>query len=47
MAEGEILAFPDDDCRYCKDTLEKVNNFFKSNHSFQIYSCNVMDEKKI
>jgi len=46
FAEGEILSFPDDDCRYRRDTLEKVNKFFNNNPNIQIYSCNVIDENK-
>lgn len=33
-AKGEIIAFPDDDCIYPADTLEKVNNFFLNNPSY-------------
>lgn len=31
VAKGDILAFPDDDCWYPKDLLERVVSFFKSN----------------
>lgn len=29
LMEGEIAGFPDDDCEYQPDTLEKVISFFK------------------
>lgn len=29
LAEGEILAFPDDDCAYAPDLLERVSAFFE------------------
>lgn len=40
---GNIIAFPDDDCEYSHDTLEKVNNFFIYN-TFDIYACKVIDK---
>lgn len=30
-ATGDIIAFPDDDCEYIKDTLSVVNNYFNNN----------------
>ncbi len=30
-ATGDIIAFPDDDCEYIKDTLTVVNNYFDNN----------------
>lgn len=47
VAKGEIIAFPDDDCVYEIDTLEKVTNFFKGNKDYKIYSCKTMDFNKI
>lgn len=35
-AEGNIVAFPDDDCIYAPDTLEKVIKFFNNHLDFQI-----------
>jgi len=32
-AEGEIIAFPDDDCEYLPDTLLNVYNLFESRYS--------------
>lgn len=32
-ATGEILAFPDDDCTYYPDTLEKVSQLFNQNEA--------------
>lgn len=43
MAEGNIIAFPDDDCEYDESTLDEVNNFFV-NSKFDIYSSKVIDK---
>jgi len=40
---GDIAAFPDDDCIYEIDTLEKVAAFFKTNTNYAFYTCNTMD----
>ena len=37
MMDGDIVGFPDDDCEYEKDTLEKVVAFFKENKDKRIY----------
>lgn len=47
MAKGQIIAFPDDDCVYEYDTLEKVTNFFEKNNTYKIYSCKTMDINKV
>lgn len=47
MASGEIIGFPDDDCVYEEDTLEKVIKFFNENKDYKIYSCKTMDANKI
>jgi glycosyltransferase involved in cell wall biosynthesis len=41
---GDIIAFPDDDCEYSEDTLEKAASFFAKNPSFDFYTCNVKDK---
>jgi glycosyltransferase involved in cell wall biosynthesis len=41
---GDIIAFPDDDCEYRYDTLEKVISFFKANPEYGFYTCNVKDK---
>lgn len=46
-AKGQIIGFPDDDCVYENDTLEKVINFFNENKEYKIYSCKTMDENKV
>ena len=38
VMDGEITGFPDDDCEYQPDTLEKVVKFFKENEDKRIYS---------
>jgi len=40
---GDIAAFPDDDCIYETDTLEKALNFFNENVNYSFYICNTMD----
>lgn len=47
IAKGDIIGFPDDDCEYESDTLEKVVNFFENNKDYRIYSCKTMDNNKI
>lgn len=47
MAKGQIIAFPDDDCVYEDDTLEKVIKFFEGNADYRIYSCKTMDANKV
>lgn len=46
-AQGKILAFPDDDCAYKPDTIEKAINFFKKNKEYKIYSCKTMDFNEV
>ncbi|MBO3443028.1 glycosyltransferase family 2 protein [Clostridium sp. CCUG 7971] len=47
MAKGQVIGFPDDDCVYEYDTLEKVINFFNENKEYKIYSCKTMDSNKV
>ena len=46
LMEGEIAGFPDDDCEYQPDTLEKVISFFKRKRNYQIYSCRTLERGK-
>lgn len=46
-AQGKILAFPDDDCAYKPDTIEKAINFFEKNNEYKIYSCKTMDFNEV
>lgn len=46
-AQGKILAFPDDDCAYKPDTIEKAINFFEKNQEYKIYSCKTMDFNEV
>jgi glycosyltransferase involved in cell wall biosynthesis len=41
---GDIIAFPDDDCEYNKDSLEKVVKFFNNNREYIFYTCNTKDK---
>lgn len=40
---GDIIAFPDDDCAYNDDTLEKVLSFFNDNPEYAFYTCNTKE----
>ncbi len=46
MMEGDIVGFPDDDCEYDVDTLEKVVNYFKKNEDKRLYSCRTLERNK-
>ena len=46
MMDGDIVGFPDDDCEYRADTLEKVVTFFKENKDKRIYSCRTLERDK-
>jgi glycosyltransferase involved in cell wall biosynthesis len=41
---GDIVAFPDDDCIYETDTLEKAASFFEKNTDYSFYTCNTIDK---
>jgi glycosyltransferase involved in cell wall biosynthesis len=41
---GDILAFPDDDCWYQPDTLQKVDTWFGQNQEYGILSVGCRDE---
>lgn len=43
---GDIVGFPDDDCEYEIDTLEKVINYFNNNKNKRIYSCRTLERGK-
>jgi glycosyltransferase involved in cell wall biosynthesis len=43
-ATGDIVAFPDDDCEYESDTLEKASIFFTGNPSYNFYTCNTKEK---
>lgn len=42
---GEIIGFPDDDCSYAPDTLEKVVSYLKDKKK-HIYSCRTLEKVK-
>jgi glycosyltransferase involved in cell wall biosynthesis len=44
---GDVVAFPDDDCEYLPDTLEKVAAFFEHNPVYNFYTCNTKDKTGI
>jgi glycosyltransferase involved in cell wall biosynthesis len=41
---GDIIAFPDDDCEYETDTLEKVIVFLNENQDYGFYTCNTKEK---
>jgi len=41
---GGIVAFPDDDCEYEADTLEKTVGFFEKNPDYSFYTCNTKEK---
>jgi glycosyltransferase involved in cell wall biosynthesis len=41
---GDIIAFPDDDCEYTGDILERVVEFFNNNPDYCFYTCNTRDK---
>ena len=41
---GNIVAFPDDDCEYDRDTLQKVAYFFDNSQNFDFYTCNTKEK---
>ncbi|MGA3130352.1 MAG: glycosyltransferase [Terracidiphilus sp.] len=43
-ASGEIVAFPDDDCWYPQDLLERVARWFREHPSYSLLSTCVKDE---
>ena len=42
LMKGEVVGFPDDDCEYRPDTLEKVAEFFERKKNYKIYSCRTL-----
>ena len=45
IASGKYIAFPDDDCKYMKDTLKKVESYFESNKDIYGVMGRIIDEK--
>jgi glycosyltransferase involved in cell wall biosynthesis len=44
-AKGDIIAFPDDDCWYPQDLLERVNNQLENHPEWDILSCTSAGDK--
>lgn len=42
---GEIIAFPDDDCKYLENTLKKVEELFEQNKEMEILMGRIVDEQ--
>ncbi|GHV82541.1 hypothetical protein AGMMS49991_10990 [Spirochaetia bacterium] len=43
-AAGDIIAFPDDDCEYPPDALEKVAVYFNAHSECGFYTCNIKEK---
>jgi glycosyltransferase involved in cell wall biosynthesis len=41
---GGIIGFPDDDCEYAEDTLEKAAAFFNASPGYCFYTCGTRDK---
>jgi len=41
---GVIIGFPDDDCEYETNTLEKAVEFFEKNPNYGFYTCNTKEK---
>jgi glycosyltransferase involved in cell wall biosynthesis len=46
-AQGEIIAFPDDDCWYPPNTLELVSGWFETHRPYDILALNSLDENGV
>lgn len=44
IASGEYIAFPDDDCKYMKDTLKNVEQYFESHKDIYGVMGRIIDE---
>jgi glycosyltransferase involved in cell wall biosynthesis len=44
LAQGKVIAFPDDDCWYPPNTLDAVSDWFNANRSYDILTLNSLDE---
>jgi hypothetical protein len=44
-ASGEIIAFPDDDCWYPPDLLNRVDSWFKANRQYAVLAVGALDNE--
>ncbi|WP_195335782.1 glycosyltransferase family A protein [Paraclostridium bifermentans] len=44
ISSGEYIAFPDDDCKYMKDTLKIVDEYFEKNKELYAIMGRIIDE---
>jgi O-antigen/teichoic acid export membrane protein/glycosyltransferase involved in cell wall biosynthesis len=44
-ASGEIVAFPDDDCWYAEDSLERIDAWFREHSSYSLLAVCVKDDE--
>ena len=45
VASGEIIAFPDDDCWYPSDLLNRVDNWFRANSQYAVLAVGALDNE--
>jgi glycosyltransferase involved in cell wall biosynthesis len=46
-AQGDIIAFPDDDCWYPPGILDNVSGWFEANPSYDLLTLNSLDENGV
>ena len=46
-ATGEILAFPDDDCWYPADILNRVDEWFRQNRQYSVLAVGALDDEGV
>ena len=44
-ASGEVIAFPDDDCWYPVDLLNRIDNWFKTNAQYTVLAVGALDDE--
>lgn len=44
LAEGDLVAFPDDDCWYSQALLKNVDDWFRQNPQYAIFAVGAIDE---
>jgi glycosyltransferase involved in cell wall biosynthesis len=45
VASGEIIAFPDDDCWYPSDLLNRVDSWFRANSQYAVLAVGALDNE--
>ena len=45
LAEGTIVAFPDDDCHYAPNLLNNVDHWFRTNNDYGVLAVGAVDDE--